>query len=742
MNKSISRLFRRLEHFFFSVFFIHVAAHVVCYGVFGEHHGFIESVLSFWRYVKTFYLPVAAIILFLHLLFSKITPSQLYSYYLVNLRKAKEFLSSPVSFIKREIKISDFLKEIGQSGGDFSGILIDKIFVPPDEFEKTKEKLKDNKIVFITGTTGYGKTYTAIRLLWERYNEGYVPRWIAGKEQEDRKLERELLANIDAVLKPNHIIYFEDPFGKTKYERRDDLKERINFIIDAVKNKENVYVILTSRKDVFEEFERESYSVEEIKEFEEELNILKPSYSYEKRKQILEKWAEEKECVWMEDEELKKTVFESLEDKERLPTPLSIHDFAEATVKVKEERVLRQKIGVYSGAVEKAFADEIKGLCDYGRKDRVLFLSLLFVSQHLEVDFVKRVYEKLKQEGSESFERILKEEYRVKVGESLLDRKRTLGFSHPLYSNAIPYILDHAGCKNIFSEVLKELSQYDAVVGHVAWAVVENFDKLPEDARNLLFKLAEKDEAAEAVARAIAYSQMIPKDGENKFLLKIPEDVGNKFLLKLAEEGKAIWYVVWAIVENFDKLPEDVRSLLFKLAERDEAVWSLALAVAKNFDKLPEDVRGLLFKLAERAECVWAITWAVTKNFDKLPEDVRNKLSFKPSEKDAFALVVAQAVLRSFEKLPEDVRNLLLKFVEKDETVEVAVARDFKKLPQPQIAAIVAVRNFEKFPEDVRGMLFKLAEEDEFAEYVGRAVAENFGKLPEVLRNKLLIQLS
>ena len=137
----------------------------------------------------------------------------------------------PLNLIKTQKQISDFLIEIHQTRSDFSGALIDKIYIPPYEFETIQKNLQNDRIVFITGPAGYGKTYTAIRLLWEWYNKGYAPKWVPGKEDKQRENVRDKLANIDAELKSHHIIYFEDPFGVTKYERRDDLKERINSII-------------------------------------------------------------------------------------------------------------------------------------------------------------------------------------------------------------------------------------------------------------------------------------------------------------------------------------------------------------------------------------------------------------------------------------------------------------------------------------------------------------------------------
>lgn len=313
-----------------------------------------------------------------------------------------------------EGKIADFLKEIGQTRSDFSGALINRLYVPPDEIRKIEKKLVQDRIVFITGTAGYGKTYTALKLLWEWYNKGFTPKWIVGKEEKQRENVRDKLANIDAELKPRHIIYFEDPFGRTIYERRDDLKEKINNIIKSIENKSEVYAIITSRKDVFEQFEKESYSVEEIKKFEEQLNILKPSYNYEKRKEILEIWAEEKSCEWLNDEKLKMLIFESLIDEKILPTPLNIHDFVIASSRIKNDKELEKELNKYSKEGEKAFADEIIGLYYSGRKDRVLFLSFIFISQNFDVNFIKKQYEDMHYENCEYLEKILSEEQRVR----------------------------------------------------------------------------------------------------------------------------------------------------------------------------------------------------------------------------------------------------------------------------------------------------------------------------------------
>ncbi|MDY6966880.1 MAG: hypothetical protein SVM80_13105, partial [Halobacteriota archaeon] len=98
---------------------------------------------------------------------------------------------------------------------------------------------------------------------------------------------RKRLENINSELRSKNIIYFEDPFGKTKYERRESLERDIDTIIDSVRQTKDVFVIITSREEVFKEFEKEAISTTELKEFESRLNIKKPSYDYEKRCEML-----------------------------------------------------------------------------------------------------------------------------------------------------------------------------------------------------------------------------------------------------------------------------------------------------------------------------------------------------------------------------------------------------------------------------------------------------------------------
>ncbi len=411
------------------------------------------------------------------------------------------------------------MEKIGYAGNKWYG-RIDEVYVPPLEYEDMARALKEKRIVFITGTQEYGKTYTAVRLMWEFYNSGYEPRWIKGGEPTERKEVRERLENISAELKPAHIVYFEDPFGKTGYERRESLEREIGTIIDTVKQVENVYVIITSREEVFKEFEKEKLSAKELGELEKKLNIKKPSYDYEKRKQILLNWAEEENCKWLGNKNLKDFVLDNMLYEKILPTPLSIKDFAVATFDMEKKDELKEKIKEKSKETAKAFAEEIKNMTD----DKILFLSFPFISDHFKVEFVGASYQELVKElnfrKAWDFDTVLNwfNDDKINV------KGKYLEFSHSSYSEAFESLLvEDDIAKAVFITVLHKLSVIDCAAESVALAVRNHFDKLPEKSRNdLLLKLAEKSKYSGAVMMTVADNfDKLPKDVKNDLLPKI-----------------------------------------------------------------------------------------------------------------------------------------------------------------------------------------------------------------------------
>jgi hypothetical protein len=485
---------------------------------------------------------------------------------------------------------------------------------------------------------------------------------------------------------------------------------------------------------------------------------------------MLLSWAAAWKCKWLELDELKDKVIEAIKQETKLPTPLNIKDFIIATVDVTNKQELLNILNAKSQETAKSFAEEIKHIT----QDKIiLFFSFLFISDYFTENFVKSQYQALAKELNISidnweFDRILRQFRGSKIDTS----KEYIRFSHPSYSEALPYLLLEDGFPTeintgIFSKVLvkladnKEASEYD--VWNVASAVSSNFDKLPDNVRNeLLVKLADKllynfDEFFFQMVRPPSIAKAVANIISSNFD-KLPDNVRNELLVKLADNKEAAREIPWTICSNFDKLPESIRNeLLFKLAENKETSLSVAQAVANNYEKLHHDnVRNLLFKLADNKEAASDVASAVSSNFDKLPDNVRNELLVKLADNKEDSYVVwkiAIAVSRNFDKLPESIRNeLLVKLADVKYTVhrpyqDLGPGADVRdrdmNLLFGQVILNTVSQNFDKLPDNVRNeLLLKLAENKEAAGDIADAVSRNFDKLPDNVRNELLVKLA
>jgi hypothetical protein len=74
------------------------------------------------------------------------------------------FFAADVDKVQQRGRVFEFLEKIGYAGNKWYG-RIDEVYVPPLEYEDMARTLKEKRIVFITGTQEYGKTYTAVRLM-------------------------------------------------------------------------------------------------------------------------------------------------------------------------------------------------------------------------------------------------------------------------------------------------------------------------------------------------------------------------------------------------------------------------------------------------------------------------------------------------------------------------------------------------------------------------------------------------
>lgn len=364
---------------------------------------------------------------------------------------------------------------------------IDEVFVPPLEYDEIKTVLQEVRVLLLTGPPEFGKTFTAIRLLWEYFRRGYDVSWVRGAEFPERIEGRRRLGNFELNKGSKSIIYFEDPFGITKYEKNKELERNLALYLAQIKQTDNTYIIISSREEIFKQATREAVGADELKKFNKRMSFKRPTYDYKKRVQILENWASEQGCLWLQDQALKQYIVDHLKDPTILPTPLSISSFARISREITDRDDLKEKLVKESRKTHENFAKEIEAMSD----DKALFLSFLFISNSFKVDFVRQMYDELTRElgiaGSESFDRLLAwfKDDRVNL------KRDQLTFAHPSYSEALRHLLvDEGGItsfnERIFSKVLHQLSNELSNFPEITRIILKYYKGLPSETRKIL----------------------------------------------------------------------------------------------------------------------------------------------------------------------------------------------------------------------------------------------------------------
>lgn len=661
-----------------------------------------------------------------------------------------QLVSGSNTYIQKNL-INSFLKEIGQSENNLYKN-IDFVYVPPIEYRDIWDTLRDKRIVFLTGTPEYGKTFTAIYLLWRYYNLGYEPKWITKDEFENLIEIEERMEKIKNELKPGRILYFEDPFGKITYESREGLEQEIRIIFEQIEKIENVFIIFTSRIEIFKEFKKESLSDALFKMFEVKLNIKKPSYDSQKKKEILTKWSMISNVFWLSDPNLRDYVFLELERESNLPTPLNIKDFVLSTIKINNKEDLRKEIINKSFETHLTFSKEIKNMDE----EKQLFLLFLFILGKVRVEILKSYFNKflLTKEIKRllGFDGVLRW---FKDDKILIDLENQAMFSHPSYSEALKYLIFNdlefkQQWVSKFLELINTLSLSSITFKSVAFFIAQYYNNLPEKVKQILFKPYTVKENNISIAKALEENFKNFTDEESHNLLcnlvrkqkKVQKiiarilrnefDLINKnsrteILIKLTKSKRIPKDVTYLLLENYNTLRDQELQVLFNISINNRNINNTLNAIADNFNRVPQNVKNIFLGYLNHEGKIGIIYPAIAKNFNKFPDNVKEIL-IKNSYIPSYASAITWAIVHNYNQLPENLIKVIFKYAENDNTMGV--------LSKPIMVC------YYKLPENIRNLLFKLCEKEHIARNTALSLKSRFKKLPENIRNSLLIALS
>ena len=399
--------------------------------------------------------------------------------------------SSPnVNFIKTGIATdslsTQFLKKIAHDDERYKRIL--DLFVPPMEYSAILNKLEKHKLVFIVGDPGIGKTYSAVRILRYYYDMGYEPKWITGLEKEERLIQRQVLEQFEP--KNKEVIYFEDPFGRTTFEKRDAIYQIFGPLVDRLVDVD-ARIIITSRREIFERFTQESLTSKDYEKFKEEMSVIKPSYDSSALIEIMNRLSSNK-CQWFLDDTCILEVEEAIK-KKYLTTPLAIRNLVFATENVTSSNILKEMIYRRKHETAVTFAIELQSCTATTKLALTLVYLFGFKEQLLLVNWFNLIAIKLGLVEGEAGSVTFMQEIRLQMGyrvEQFGSSRGGLRFTHPIYEEAFSEVGQNdpvtkellataveVVSKEHFHVVLKNISRYQR--------------KYPQLTAKLLRKLAE-----------------------------------------------------------------------------------------------------------------------------------------------------------------------------------------------------------------------------------------------------------
>lgn len=150
---------------------------------------------------------------------------------------------------------------------------VEKIYVKPQQYDRIKDSLVNDKITCIVGQPHIGKTTSSVFLANEIYQ----------KKNLNSMLLIPIIDNVNCLPQiTNSVIIFDDLFGETNFESIGKKSKLISHLI-----KLNNYIIITSRNYIFEEARIEKQLSEYIKHTDTIL-IQEGSYPSQQLSQILQ----------------------------------------------------------------------------------------------------------------------------------------------------------------------------------------------------------------------------------------------------------------------------------------------------------------------------------------------------------------------------------------------------------------------------------------------------------------------
>ena len=551
--------------------------------------------------------------------------------FFATLRTQIEALESGAEAAAEEPAIHRFLREIGLPGQITEPrsryLHLPELYVKPEEYEKIRGIRAEHHAVVIAGDPHMGKTYTALHLLWDHFQQGrtvvHMKRdALAAALQQCGHIMDEFAAR---HLKQNCLLHLDDPFGEIEYQPLGPLQKELSRLVREVRHREDCGLIITSRIGIFNQAMGHLEGAALLREMGVEADIrVHTSYSANTRREVLERYLKLYEPPWTADDSLRARVL--AEVPRILEAPHNLELFVRRSEGISEEGELLD--------FARSCREMVPALAEWmGRipLEDQLILVLTESFGYRDIVGIRDFHRKVL---ARAYEQGLVEHIPGTAWDSALDRLRdivtvaeerdeddpVLSCVHPSYAEALRRALGAGG--GVAAVWLLAMTAASAEPdprwrAQAAAALAGNCGGLDADGRTLLASLA-ADEAVEVRLRlASSLARNYPNLGKDgwQLIADLADD--------LAEEVRSA--VASSLPVNFQNVDEQGQELLASLAadEGDNVRGELAAALAGDYENLDEQGRKLLTSLsADQAETVRGGAAAgLAWNHAKLDED-------------------------------------------------------------------------------------------------------------------------
>lgn len=641
--------------------------------------------------------------------------------------------------------------------------------MPPLRFEDMKRDLRENRVIFLVSKSGYGATFTAIKLLWDYFQQGYTPRWLYWcREPTKGRCSLDFAMNFKYQFPPKSVTYYEDPFGKEFFGRDkiigvSDFVNLLSFFKSNYVKKHNFFVIFSSSEEIFQEIENNHILPQDQTRFASLINIYSIEYDRDQKLQLLQKWGRFFGCNWTNGENFASVVAKLDPQVLENISPLFIRDLAMNSPKIKDDATLLEIIANSGADPVRLFAEDLKTktLEEQYFIARSLIAPLINPSKAEER--IEEFFHSHKIKRSTSYNNILIKYHSTRIN---VLANGLLELAHPSYVEALKYVLSQGSeFYKLFNQILFFLHDKKLCIHNVIWTILHVFNLLPPSSQEIAIQYVNDKKATRSLLFPILFHYKdLPENvqevlfqlaqGKNHtfgfeedvdwLFHRLPAEMGSKLLTMLSEDEES-WGVSWTALVHYQNLTDNAKEIPFRLIKKSALSRHFALHFGLLYPILPPEIQALYPQFLTSKDTKESLAWGLAASFDNLPKDIQENFIAFLKEEDVGGHIIG-ALEFHFNSIPSATMERFINILAENPAITGKLLN-------------LIIQNYDELSTKIHNLVFELADFDalkkklterkprgsrfdrtdieiasQFDE-IARAILQNYADLPERIQD-------